>query len=29
MGIIGKEVYQQKKMLNAWQNYDVRQAIME
>ena len=29
MGIIGKEVYQQKRMLNAWQNYDVRQAIME
>ena len=28
MGIVGKEVYQQKQMLKAWQNYDVRQAIM-
>ncbi|MDR2146867.1 MAG: signal peptide peptidase SppA, partial [Tannerella sp.] len=26
--IIGRESYQQKQMLNAWQNYDVRQAIM-
>jgi len=29
MGIIGKEVYQQKQMLNAWRNYDVRQAVMQ
>jgi len=28
MGIMGKEVYQQKQMLKAWQNYDIRQAIM-
>ena len=28
MGIVGKESYQQKQMLNAWQNYDIRQAIM-
>jgi protease-4 len=28
-GIIGKELYEQKRMLNAWQNYDYRQAIME
>jgi protease-4 len=27
-GIMGKETYDQKKMLNAWQNYDYRQAIM-
>ena len=29
MGIIGKESYQQKRMLNTWQNYDVRQAVMQ
>jgi len=29
MGIIGKESFQQKRMLNAWKNYDVRQAIMQ
>jgi len=29
MGIIGKEAYQQKQMINAWQNYDFRQAIMQ
>jgi protease-4 len=28
MGFLGKEIYQQKRMLNAWQNYDYRQAIM-
>jgi protease-4 len=28
MGIIGKEAWQQKQMLKAWQNYDCRQAIM-
>jgi len=28
MGIIGKESYQQKQMLNAWKSYDIRQAIM-
>jgi len=28
MGIIGKETYQQKQMLKAWQNYDCRQAVM-
>ena len=28
MGIIGKESYQQKQMLKAWQNYDYRQAVM-
>ena len=28
MGIMGKELYQQKQMLKAWQNYDCRQAIM-
>jgi len=28
MGIIGKEAYQQKQMLKAWQNYDYRQAVM-
>jgi hypothetical protein len=28
MGIIGKEMFQQKRMLKAWQNYDVRQAVM-
>jgi len=28
MGIVGKELYQQKQMLKAWQNYDYRQAIM-
>ena len=28
MGIVGKEAYQQKQMLKAWQNYDIRQAIM-
>ena len=28
MGIVGKELYQQKQMLKAWQNYDCRQAIM-
>ncbi|MCL1933864.1 MAG: signal peptide peptidase SppA [Candidatus Azobacteroides sp.] len=28
MGIIGKEAYQQKRMLNVWKNYDFRQAIM-
>jgi len=28
MGIVGKEFYQEKQMLNAWQNYDIRQAIM-
>ena len=28
MGIVGKETYQQKRMLNLWQNYDFRQAIM-
>jgi protease-4 len=28
MGFMGKEIYQQKRMLNAWQNYDFRQAIM-
>jgi protease-4 len=27
-GFIGKETYMQKQMLNAWQNYDYRQAIM-
>ncbi|MDR0864166.1 MAG: signal peptide peptidase SppA [Candidatus Symbiothrix sp.] len=27
-GLMGKETYEQKKMLNAWQNYDYRQAIM-
>jgi len=27
-GIVGKEIYDQKRMLNAWQNYDYRQAIM-
>jgi len=28
MGIIGKDVYQQKQMMKAWQSYDIRQAIM-
>ena len=28
MGIIGKEAYQQKQMLKAWQNFDYRQAIL-
>jgi len=28
MGFIGKDVYQQKQMLNAWKSYDIRQAIM-
>ncbi|MDR3339966.1 MAG: signal peptide peptidase SppA [Candidatus Symbiothrix sp.] len=28
MGIMGKEVFGQKRMLRAWQNYDYRQAIM-
>ena len=28
MGIIGKESFQQKQMLKAWQNYDFRQAVM-
>jgi len=28
MGIVGKESFQQKRMLNAWQNYDFRQAVM-
>ena len=28
MGIIGKEAYQQKQMLKAWQHYDCRQTIM-
>jgi len=28
MGIIGKEAYQQKQMLKAWQGYNFRQAIM-
>jgi len=28
MEIIGKESFQQKQMLNAWKNYDFRQAIM-
>jgi len=28
MEIVGKDVYQQKQMLKAWQNYDIRQAIM-
>jgi protease-4 len=28
MGIVGKELYQQKQMLKSWQNYDFRQAIM-
>jgi protease-4 len=28
MEFIGKEAYQQKQMLKAWQNYDCRQAIM-
>jgi len=28
MEIVGKEAYQQKQMLKAWQNYDIRQAIM-
>jgi len=29
MGIIGKESFQQKRIINAWKNYDFRQAIME
>ncbi|GHT11123.1 signal peptide peptidase SppA [Bacteroidia bacterium] len=28
MVFMGKEIYQQKRMLNAWQNFDYRQAIM-
>ena len=28
MGIVGKEFYQQRRMLKSWQNYDFRQAIM-
>jgi len=28
MGIVGKDLYQQKQMLKAWQQYDYRQAIM-
>jgi protease-4 len=28
MGITGKETWQQKQLLKAWQNYDCRQAIM-
>jgi len=28
MGIVGKDFYQQKHLLNAWRNYDCRQAIM-
>jgi protease-4 len=28
MGIIGKEAYQQRQMLNVWKSYDFRQAIM-
>ncbi|MDR0506448.1 MAG: signal peptide peptidase SppA [Dysgonamonadaceae bacterium] len=27
--IIGKEAFEQKRILNAWQNYDYRQAIMQ
>ncbi|MDR0427174.1 MAG: signal peptide peptidase SppA [Dysgonamonadaceae bacterium] len=26
--IIGKEIYEQKQLLNVWQNYDYRQAIL-
>jgi hypothetical protein len=28
MEFMGKELYQQKRMMRAWQNYDCRQAIM-
>ncbi|MCC8145341.1 MAG: signal peptide peptidase SppA [Bacteroidales bacterium] len=27
-GIVGKETYEQKKLWNAWQNYDCKQAII-
>lgn len=28
-GLMGKEIYEQKRMLNAWQNYDYRQAVVQ
>lgn len=27
-GFMGKEIYEQKRILNAWQNYDYRQAVV-
>ena len=28
IGIVGKEAFEQKRMLNAWKNFDFRQALM-